>query len=224
MGLNIVPSKQWAISLYADYFRFPWLKFRVDAPSKGYEALAQLTYTPTKTFKAILRYKTELKQQNTSLTVPLNYLDDVKKETFRIDVNWKLNKLIKLQHRFEMANYQKANTNPELGYVIYQDLAIAPINSKFTVNLRLAYFNTPSYNSRIYAYEDDILYNFSFGMYNGEGFRNYVNVKYKLFRSVDMWLRYALFHYKNLTTVGSGLDEINGNQKSEVKLQLRYQF
>jgi len=224
MGLNIVPSKQWTISLYADYFRFPWLKFRVDAPSKGYEALAQLTYTPTKTFKAILRYKTELKQQNTSFTVPLNYLDDVKKEAFRIDVNWKLNKLIKLQHRFEMANYQKANTNPELGYVIYQDLAIAPINSKFTVNLRLAYFNTPSYNSRIYAYEDDILYNFSFGMYNGEGFRNYVNVKYKLLRSVDIWLRYALFHYKNLTTVGSGLDEINGNKKSEVKLQLRYQF
>ncbi|SFG76449.1 general secretion pathway protein GspK [Pedobacter insulae] len=223
-GLNISPSKQWLISLYTDYFKFPWLKFRIDAPSKGYETLVQAAYTPTKTFKARLRYKRELKQQNTSLTVPINYLEDVKKESFSIDVNWKLNKLIKLQNRLEVAHYRKGTAKSELGYLAYQDLAIAPINSKFTANLRLAYFTTPSYDSRLYAYEDDILYNFSFGMYHGSGFRSYVNVKYKLRKNIDMWLRYALFYYQHTTTIGAGLDEINGNKKTEVKLQLRYQF
>ncbi len=223
-GLNISPSKKWMLSLYADYFKYPWLKFRVDAPSEGYEALAQLVYTPSKTFKAILRYKTELKQQNTSLEVPINYLENVSKESFRMDVNWNLAKIFKLQNRFEIASFQKANTQPEFGYLIYQDLAMAPSNSKFIANLRIAYFNTPSYNSRLYAYEDDILYNFSFGMYSGTGLRSYLNVKYKLLKTIDIWLRYAIFYYQNITTIGTGLDQINGRRKTEIKLQLRYQF
>jgi hypothetical protein len=224
VGLNISPSKQWMISLYADYFKFPWLKFGIDAPSQGFEALAQLAYTPSKTFKASLRYKTELKQQNTTNIAPIRYLEDAEKQSFRIDVNWKLTKTLKLQNRAEAASYQKANAKLELGYLIYQDVAFAPSNSKFTTNIRLAYFNSPSYNSRLYAYEDDILYNFSFGMYNGIGFRYYLNIKYKLVKSLDIWLRCAQFRYQNVSSIGSGLDEINGSKKTEVKLQMRYQF
>lgn len=224
VGLNISPSKKWMISFYADYFKFPWLKFRVDAPSEGNELLAQLNYTPSKTFKASLRYKSELKQQNTDSEVAINYLDNVKKDSYRIDINWKLNKTISLQNRLEASQFQKGKANRELGYLIYQDIAFAPINNKLSSNLRIAYFNTPSYNSRLYAYEDDILYNFSFGMYSGNGFRNYVNIKYKLLKKVDVWMRYSLFYYKNTSIVGSGLDEIEGNKKSEIKVQLRYQF
>ncbi len=223
-GLTISPSRKWMLSLYADYFKFPWLKFRIDAPSQGYEILSQLAYTPTKTFKASARYKSEIKPQNTDLDAPINYLENVKKQSFRVDVNWKLSKSISLQNRLEVANYQKGNSTTESGYLIYQDFAIAPLRTKFSGNFRLGYFKTPSYNSRIYAYEDDVLYNFSFGMYSGNGFRNYVNVKYKVVKQMDFWLRYALFYYKDTQVIGSGLDEINGNKKSEVKVQLRYQF
>ncbi|RYG17643.1 MAG: helix-hairpin-helix domain-containing protein [Chitinophagaceae bacterium] len=223
-GLNIFPSKKWTLSLYADYFKFPWLKFRIDAPSEGYEVLSQLTYIPSKTFKASARYKTELKQQNTDLEVPINYLENIKKQSFRIDINWKLSKAIALQNRIEVAKYQKGTVNNESGYLIYQDFAISPARAKLSGNLRVGYFNTPSYNSRLYAYEDDILYNFSFGMYNGNGFRNYANIKYKMAKNIDIWFRYAIFFYKKVEVVGSGLDEINGNKKSEIKAQLRYQF
>ena len=223
-GLNISPSKKWMLSLYADYFKFPWLKFRIDAPSQGYELLAQLSYTPSKTFRANARYKSELKQQNTDLDVPINYLDEVKKQSLRIDATWKLNKTISFQNRIEVSAYQKGDPKTELGYLIYQDLAFAPTRAKLSANLRIGYFNTPSYNSRSYAYEDDILYNFSFGMYSGNGFRNYINIKYKLLKNIDIWVRYAQFYYKNIDVIGSGLDEINGNKKSEIKVQLRYQF
>ena len=219
VGLNIIPSRKWLISLYADYFRFPWLKYRVDAPSKGYEILGQLNFAPSKTFKAILRYKSELKQQNTDLEVPINYLDEVKKESYRMDVNWQLNSRLLFQNRLEVSQFNK-----EFGYLYYQDFEFAPFKAKLTGNLRLAYFNTTSYNSRLYAYEDDVLYNFSFGMYSGKGFRSYVNLKYKLAKKLDVWLRYAIFYNQNVVTVGSGLDEINGNKKSDVKVQVRYQF
>jgi len=223
-GLNITPIKAWTIAIYADYFKFPWLKFRVDAPSDGYEVLGQITYTPTKTFKAVLRYKSEIKQQNTDLDVPINYLDDVEKESYRGDVNWQLNKSFSFQNRLEVSQFKKGNTKAEFGYLIYQDVDYSPLFSKISGKIRLAYFNTPSFNSRIYAYEDDVLYNFTFGMYNGKGLRTYLNLKYKLIKRVDIWAKYALFLYNKVETVGTGLDEINGNKKTDVKLQLRYQF
>ena len=223
-GLNITPVKAWNFSIYADYFKFPWLKFRIDAPSDGYEYLAQLTYTPNKTFKAFLRYKSELKQQNTDLDVAINYLDHVKKESYRADVSWKLSKSLGFQNRIEVSQFKKGQPAAEFGYMIYQDIAYTPNLSKFTGNLRVAYFHTASYNSRIYAYEDDVLYNFSFGMYSGRGFRNYLNLKYKLAKRLDVWARYAMFIYQGVETVGSGLDEIKGNKKTDVKLQVRYQF
>ena len=223
-GLNIIPNKRWSFSIYGDYFKFPWLKFRVDAPSKGYEILSQAVYTPSKTFKVVARFKSENKQQNTDLDAPINFLDDVKKESYRAEVSWQLNKKWSFQNRLEVSQYKKGDVNKEFGYLIYQDVDYSPMFSKITGNIRLAYFNTPSYNSRIYAYEDDVLYSFAFGMYNGKGFRTYLNLKYNLAKRLNLWARYGVFIYKNVETVGSYLDEIQGNKKSEVKIQLRYQF
>jgi hypothetical protein len=224
VGFNLTPKKAWMLAVYADYFRFPWLKFRIDAPSSGVELFAQLTYTPSKTLKASFRYKSEVKQENTDTEVAINYLDRLKKENYRIDVSWQLKKLTKFQNRLEISQFTKGTGKPEFGYMLYQDFSYAPVREKITGNIRIAYFHTPSYDSRIYAYEDDVLYNFSFGMYNGIGFRTYLNVKYKIFKKMDLWARYALFFYPNQESIGSGLDEITGNKKTEVKLQMRYQF
>jgi hypothetical protein len=224
LGLNVNPSKRWAFSFYGDYFRFPWLKYRVDEPSKGYELLAQAVYTPSKTFKVLARFKAEQKQQNTDLDVPVKFLDQVKRAGYRLEVNWLLNKNWSLQNRAEVSQYKKGAANKEFGYLIYQDIDYSPMFSRITGNIRFAYFNTPSYNSRIYAYEDDVLYSFSFGMYSGKGYRTYLNLKYNLAKKLNIWMRYGLFIYKDVETVGTYLDEIKGNKKSEVKLQLRYQF
>lgn len=224
LGLNVVPNRRWALAIYSDYFKFPWLKFRIDAPSKGNEILAQLAYTPTKTFKILARFKTENKQQNTDLDVPIKFLDDVKKEGYRLSVNWRLTKSFSFQNRVEVSQYQKGETPREFGYLVYQDVDYKPPTSKLSANLRVAYFNTASYNSRIYAYEDDVLYSFAFGIYSGKGLRTYVNLKYNLIKNLNVWARYGVFFYKDVSTVGSYLDEIKGNKKSELKLQMRYQF
>ena len=156
--------------------------------------------------------------------MPINFLDDVKKEGYRVELRWQLNKKWTIQNRAEASQYQKGDGKREFGYMVYQDLDYSPMFSKITANVRLAYFNTPGYNSRIYVYEDDVLYSFSFGMYSGKGFRTYLNLKYNLTKKLNIWLRYAMFFYQDVQTVGTYLDEIDGNKKSEAKIQLRYQF
>jgi hypothetical protein len=37
---------------------------------------------------------------------------------------------------------------------------------------------------------------------------------------MDFWLKWAQTIYSNTISVGSGLDEIPGNRKSEIKFQL----
>jgi hypothetical protein len=222
-GLNYAPSRHWAFSVYGDYFRFPWLKYRVDSASSGYEALTQATYTPTKTITILTRYKREIKQQNADAGSKYPYLQEVIKENYRIECNWLLSKIIGFQQRAELVHYKKG-TADEFGYMAYQDLNFRPLSSKLSGNIRLAYFNTPSYNSRIYAYEDDVLYGSSFGAYNGKGIRTFANVRWRVLRQMDVWGRYGLYAYKDVEKIGSGLDEIEGNKKSDFKVQVRYQF
>jgi hypothetical protein len=90
--------------------------------------------------------------------------------------------------------------------------------------LRLQYFETNGYNSRIYAYESDVLYSFSVPGFFDKGYRYYVNVNYDLSKHVTVWCRWAQTLYTEKDTVGSGLDEIGGNRKTEVKVQMIADF
>ncbi len=223
VGLNYTPSKRWTFSTYGDYFKFPWLRYRVDSASSGYEVLGQATYTPSKTFKILARYKREIKQQNADASSNYLYLQGVNKQNYRIEGNWQLNKNIGFQQRIEVTHYKKGSVN-EFGYLAYQDMNFQLLSFKVIGNIRLAYFNTPSYNSRLYAYEDDVLYGSSFGSYYGKGFRTFINLRYRVLKDMDVWGRYAIYVYNDVEKIGSGLDEIEGNKKSDFKIQVRYQF
>ena len=105
--------------------------------------------------------------------------------------------------------------------MVYQDIHYHPMNSRWKINVRYALMDTDDYDSRIYAYENDVLYSFSMSAYSDSGSRFLLNVRYKLSRSVDLWFRYAATFYDKRQSIGSGWDEIQGNRKSDIALQLR---
>lgn len=224
IGLNYLLPGHLTWSVYCDYFRFPWLRYRVDSASSGYEILNQLSYAKGKTFKAAVRFKLEQKQQNPDEDGASHHLDNVVKQNYRLEWSWKVNRKFNFQQRTEVSKYQKGIKPKETGYMQYHDISYTPMSSQLSGNLRLAWFKTRSYNSRIYAYEDDVLHGSGSGVYSGKGIRTFVNARYRPATKLDIWLRFAIFIYQGTTAVGSGLDEIKGNKKTEVKIQLRYQF
>jgi len=223
-GLNYLLPGSLTLSVYVDYFKFPWLKYRISAPSSGYEILGQLAYTRGKIFKATIRFKQEQKQQNPETGSSYKGLEKLIKRNYRLEWNLKTNRKFNFQQRTEITVYQKGINKIENGYLVYQDVSYTPLSSKISGNIRVAYFNTSSYNSRIYAYEDNVLYSAGSGIYSGKGFRTFINARYKLIKRMDIWTRYAIYLYQGVDVIGSGLDEVEGNKKSEVKFQLRYQF
>lgn len=222
-GIHFSPSRKWTASVYGDFFWFPWAKYRIDEASAGYELMANLQFKPGKTFKTLLSWKTRHSQQNEGSGLPVNPVVDLRKDHYRLEVTWKTSRKTELQYRMEFTSYKKGK-HSEYGYLIYQDAAYHPMSSRLSGNIRLAYFNTPSYNSRIYAYEDDVLHGSGSGIYSGAGIRTFLNLSYRLSGHLRVWSRYAVYYYPGKTSTGSGLDEINGSKKSEIKFQVRYQF
>ena len=94
----------------------------------------------------------------------------------------------------------------------------------FAAILRLQYFETGGYDSRIYAYENDLLYTYSVPAFSDQGFRYYLNFNLNVRKNLTVWLRWSQTLYRDLVPGGSGPDEIIGNKRSEIRLQILWIF
>lgn len=224
-GISIRPNVAWRIDAYADFYKFPWLRYRVDAPSTGADYLIQVTYKPNKQLEIYTRYHAESKAINVNpdqLTLP-PVLQQPRKN-WRTQISYKVNASIALRNRTEIVWFDKNGIGEEQGFLTYFDFLFKPQLSRFAGNLRLQYFETGGYNSRLYAYENDVLYSFSIPVFYDKGYRYYLNINYDITQKLKIWVKFAQTLYRNKTLVGSGLDEIKGNRKTEIRLQLLYKF
>jgi hypothetical protein len=224
-GISIKPSAQWQIDAYADMYTFPALKFRVNSPSYGSDYLIQLNYKPSKQFEIYTRFKRESKGINFNpqedVISPVIYQP---RKNWRTQSVFKVSPSITLRNRVEMVWFDKKGAIPEEGFLIYGDILFKPQLSRLAGNVRLQYFETDGYNSRLYSYENDVLYSYSIPVFYEKGYRYYLNINYDLTRKLTAWLKVAQTLYPDREKIGSGLDEIEGNRKTEIKLQALYKF
>lgn len=224
-GVSIRPNTQWRLDAYADFYKFPWLRYLVDAPTVGVDYLAQLTYKPNKQLEIYARYRSETKSKNYNPDELI--LDPVvakPRQNFRSQISYKVSSEFTFRNRIEMVWYDRKGGGAQNGFLTYVDFIYKPMMKKYSGNIRLQYFETDGYDSRLYAYENDVLYSFSIPVFYDKGYRYYLNVNYDFSKKITCWFRIAQTVYKDKNTVGSGLDEIKGNKKTELKLQLLYYF
>ncbi|MGE5107059.1 MAG: helix-hairpin-helix domain-containing protein [Sphingobacteriales bacterium] len=224
-GVTLRPVSTIRIDAYADIYSFPFLKFRVDAPSTGRDYLIQLYYKPNKQVEMYMRYRTEAKQQNYNpddlTTTPIPFIP---RQDWRAQFSYKVSQQITLRNRVEVLWYDKKGPQSEQGFLTFFDVVYNPPMKPLSATMRLQYFETDGFSSRIYAYENDVLYSFSIPAYYDKGWRYYFNASYSFNKKLQCWLRLAQVIYKNKYIIGSGLDDITGNHKTEIKAQLMYNF
>lgn len=224
-GLTITPTDHFRINAYADFFQFPYIKYRTDAPTSGTDYMMQLLYKPNRQVEIYTRYRSKSKPINYNpYNHPLNPVVGKTKQNLRTQFAFKLNPTFTLRSRVELSWFDKRGDEPENGFLIYTDVIYKPLLKPFSGNIRLAYFETDGYNSRLYAFENDVLYGYSIPVFFDKGYRYYLNLKYKLSKNLSAWTRVAQTIYPEKEKIGSGLDEIKGNSRTEVKLQIIYNF
>jgi len=226
LGVKIKPNKKHLISAYFDQYYFPWYRYNTDFPSFGYDFLGQYTYTPDKKTEFYVRYRSESKLQNAdSLETGqlINQQAWAQRNHIRGQFTYTLNRVIKLRTRAEYSWYNENPGQSQTGYMMYQDF-IWDLSYKFKFSTRYAIFDTESYDTRIYVYENDVPTFYTISPYNGKGTRYYVMLNYTPFKGVDLFARYSRTTYTDRETVGSGLDEIEGNHRSDLRVMLRLVF
>ena len=224
-GINIRPNDIWRISAYADFYSFPWLKYGVNAPSVGVDYLLQLTYMPNKRVMGYARFNTATKSKNdNSGNLPLMEVTPQLKRNLRTQLNCTLNSAITLRNRMELVWFDKNKIAAEKGFLFYSELLYASLQKNYGGTVRFQYFATGGYNSRIYAYENDVLYSYAIPVFYDNGCRYYLNINYNITKKLTAWFRWAQTIYLDKNKVGSGLDEVKGNKKTELKVQVQYVF
>lgn len=225
LGMILKPVPTWTFSAYFDKFKFPWLTSQTDAPSNGIDYLGQLVYNPSKKVEIYFRYRNKIKESNSPEKMQgVDFLSVNSKEIIRLNASYKISETVKLKNRVEYIVWKEKGKSAENGFLVYQDVIYDPLSFPFSFTFRYGLFDTESYNSRIYAYENDVLYSYSIPAYYYRGMRTQLTVRYSPIRNIDIWIRYAQSYYDNRRTIGSGLNEIDGNSKSQVRVQVRLKF
>ncbi len=225
LGCEMNPVKYWKISAYYDFYQFPFITSSADSPSKGNEYLVQADYTASENLNMYFRFKQAVKEQNTDIgTDGIAKLAEAKKTNFRYQFAYSPYEKWELKSRIEASSYNKPGEDSDIGFLIAQDIIYKPADKKLAAYLRYAVFDAKTWDTRFYIYENDVLYGYSVPVLYNKGTRMYLLIHYQLTEKLDFWIKAAQTWYADTQAIGSGLNQINGNTKSEVKFQVRFKF
>lgn len=224
LGLHFKPNRKISWSAYYDYFKFPWMRFRMYAPSTGHEWLNRITYQPSKQVQVFFQFREEVKSRNLFSENQFSnqyLLAQGKKSNYVWSLAYQPDRWWQAKTRVQ-GSFYLFNGKRSKGFAISQDLSGVAGPWKFSG--RVSLFDTDDYDNRQYLYEKNVLWAFSIPNFYDQGIRTYFLAQYKLNKQLTFWARWAKTNYTTRTSIGSGLQEIEGNQLTETTFQLRYQF
>lgn len=223
-GLRYAPSRRWQFSGFYDRFRFPWLKYLVNAPSVGHDYFLHAQWMPNKRLRTYALLHEEHKQRNLpgSSEQPMNPLATTIRRTALINFEYEVPMQFSVRTRVQGGDFTYVGTSRSRGFAVLQDATWRW--RQLELSGRVAFFSTDNYDSRQYVYEKDVLYAFSLPAYYDQGTRHYLMARYVLSKHLRVWLRWSQTLYSSLESISSGLNEIQGSTRSEVKAQVMYQF
>lgn len=225
LGTVIHPLPHWTLSAYADFYRFPWLRYHVNAPSSGKDYMAMIGFQPGKNVEMSLRFRSESKQINSSSNE--KYIEELVWSNYmglRYHFTYKYNDALQLQMRTEYVSVKTEEKTPERGFMLYQDVVYRFRKIPAILYFRYAWFETDNYSSRIYMYEQQTLSSFTSTSLYDEGYRTYIMFRYNFAERVSCWARLSRTSYSEKTTISSGYDQIFSSARHEVKFQVVIRF
>ena len=201
---------------YVDYAYFAWPKYQAAQSSHSWDAMLQADYLLEK-WKFSGRYRIRLREKDNSDKSELIYQNDHKARlSAEYSEKWWSNKL---QGDFVYSYYKERSR----GWMINDNISVSPLKW-LKVTGAFGYFNTNSYDSRIYSYEKSLLYNLYIPAFYGKGIRYSLFVRVDPSKSFSATVRCATTKYFDRDHIGSGYQQINSSHQTDLELQLSYKF
>ncbi|MCS3626527.1 DNA uptake protein ComE-like DNA-binding protein [Salinibacter ruber] len=222
-GLQLQLAPKWSVGAYLDQYRAPWLQFNVPRPSTGWEARVVLDYAPRPWLSSYVQVRVQDEDEGTEYRRAGRSLEGLQRKR-RYSTRWHTEYLfsdaLTVRTRLELSLHTTPDARSN-GFFLSQGLRWSP-HPTLTADVRIAFFDTDGFPARIYAYEHDLRYSFSAPVFFDRGRRAYALVRYEPFSSLALEAKYGVTRYDNRTTIGSGLNQIEGSRRREVRLQVHW--
>jgi len=206
-------AKHLFISGGYDIHNFHWLKYRCSSPSWGTRHELKVRYLPSDklTIDASFIKRLVVADNTAARGIP----DQLKIVTrsYKITSRYSASHNLSIGARID---YNIVNPSESQGFMISQELNYNFRKVPVTLWARYCLFNTDSWASRIYSYENDLLYSFSIPALAGEGSRSYIMARWKIGKFAEIRIKYGI-----TSTVTNGNSCLN---TEEIKAQFRVWF
>ena len=218
LSTSIAFAPKWKLIATADFPQSDWIKTTAYAPSRtqNYNLQIEHQINDKALFFIQLKYKDKEKNGSSENTYMRSLIHD-RKISLRFHVTYPVGNDFTLKNLVE---YIINNDVPKNGicYLIYQDILYNPESQPYSLAFRYALFDSPT--GAVYTYENDILNSFSIGSFYHKGIRIYLLGKIKLRCRLAINAKIGCTVYSDVNEIGSGLEKIEGNVKTDGKLQL----
>lgn len=222
LGMQFTPVAYWKLTAYADVFRFPWLKYGVDAPSSGKEYRVQVEHNQgrSRSFLFSYRYK---QTEETVTTDNITRIEDVVRHRIRF-LFTHTTPVINLRTSLDGVGYEKGLSGFKKGWMIGQSISAQPEKGRWRGDFFAAWFDTDNSSVTVGSYEKTPMYVYYRPSFYGRGVRLALSLRYDVTTNLMLSLKLASVSYFDRDTIGTGLEEIAGQHKTDMTLLFRWKF
>ena len=225
IGLETSLLKYFKLSAYGDFFYFPYKKYQLSKNgTSGFDGVCQLSYSPSYQLDMLIRYRYKNKQKDFTPEDGEKIVLPYVQQKWRYQLNYTPMDELMLKTTVDIVHNGYQEQEASQGILIGQSAGYKFQKLPLQLDAGFAWFQTDDYVSRISMYEKGLLYSFSIPSFYGKGERYTFNARYELNKHLILQAKYALTHYRDREVISSGLEQINGNTKSDLYLQLRLKF
>lgn len=224
VGLRHSLSSQLLIDGYIDLFRFPSPRFQTTQSTSGTDSLLRIEYQPNRSTN--LYSLIRIKAREHEVTDYDRFGREFRALSHHVRANLRLHSEFEILHnlrlrlRFDLIRTKTALGEVYWGTLLFKDIRFRPF-SNFRIDARITVFDADHFESRLYQFENDLLYVLSNTMLFDRGQRVYILFHYRPVNRFEVWFKASTTVYENRNVIGSGLNQITGNKRSNIGIQLR---
>lgn len=220
---TVLPG-HFGLQTVVDIFRYPWMRYRVYAPSSGCDMRLKLSKDIARKTTVDLQYRYRTAERNSDLQ--LYSIEDIVRRQMYLSLDYHPGNTWRFLSRIAYSWFSCTDHDMQNGFLMFQDVSYNTTlkNRPLSLSTRLALFDVSDYDARIYAYESDLMYDSWVPMYNGRGIRCSMVVRHDLSSQISLAVKYAASFYPDQESIGSGYDITEGPLRQEFKVQMRLKF
>jgi hypothetical protein len=168
---------------------YPWLRYRVSSPSYDIKKEIRIRYSLSDKFHLESSYNFHLSTRDDESYNSVPGLKELTLRSFSSVFRYSLADDLTFGTRFY---FKYTGETPGKSYAMVQDINYAIRKIPVTLWLRFGLFNTGDWDTRIYIYENDLLYSYSIPALYGSGSRNYMMISWKIQEKAEIRFKYGI--------------------------------